>query len=134
VLLYTKANHILSLLRRSMYGCSKEVKKRPYVALVRPHLEYCLPVWNPHLKKDCDKLESAEKPTTKIFLQQKFQIYCSKRKHLLVAWIFCNCQSSEDCTFTLVFSWLRRKGGKESGGEREREQVTKSFLNENKRI
>ena len=56
-----KANRILSLLRRSMYGCSKEVKKRAYVALVRPHLEYCSPVWNPHLKKDCDKLERVQK-------------------------------------------------------------------------
>jgi len=45
-----KANRILSLLRRSMYGCSEEAKKRAYVALVRPHLEYCSPVWNPHLK------------------------------------------------------------------------------------
>jgi len=50
-----KANRILSLLRRSMYGCSEEAKKRAYVALVRPHLEYCSPVWNPHLKKDSDK-------------------------------------------------------------------------------
>ena len=56
-----KANHILSLLRRSMYGCCKEAKKRAYVALVRPHLEYCSPVWNPHLKKDCDKLEMLQK-------------------------------------------------------------------------
>ena len=44
---------------RSMYGCRKEAKKRAYV--VRPHLEYCLPVWNPHLKKDCDKLEKVQK-------------------------------------------------------------------------
>ena len=56
-----KANRILSLLRRSMYGCNKEAKKRAYVALVRPHLEYCSPVWNPHLKKDCDKLEKVQK-------------------------------------------------------------------------
>ena len=44
-----------------MYGCSKEAKKRAYVALVHPHLEYCSPVWNPHLKKDCDKLERVQK-------------------------------------------------------------------------
>ena len=30
----------LSLLRRSMHGCSKEAKKRAYVALARPHLEW----------------------------------------------------------------------------------------------
>ena len=31
-----------------MYGCNKEA--RAYVALVCPHLEYCSPVRNPHLK------------------------------------------------------------------------------------
>ena len=36
-------------------------KKRAYVALVRTLLEYCSPVQNPHLKKDCDKLESMQK-------------------------------------------------------------------------
>ena len=60
-----KANRILSLLKRSMYGCSKEAKKRVYVTLVRPHLEYCSPVWNPHLKKDCDKLERVQKQATR---------------------------------------------------------------------
>ena len=37
----TKANRILNLLRRSMYGCSRSAKHRAYSALVRPHLEYC---------------------------------------------------------------------------------------------
>ena len=44
-----------------MYGCSMEVKKRVCVALVCLHLEYCSPVWNPHLKKDCDELEKVQK-------------------------------------------------------------------------
>ena len=60
VLLPCKVNRILSLLRRSMYGCSMEAKKRAYIALVHPHLEYCSPVWNPHLK-DWDKLVKVQK-------------------------------------------------------------------------
>ena len=39
----------------------KEAKKRAYVALVCPHLEYSLPVWNPCLK-DCNKFEKVQKP------------------------------------------------------------------------
>ena len=31
------------------------------MALVRPHTEYCAPVWNPHLHKDIDMLERIQK-------------------------------------------------------------------------
>ena len=57
-----KANHVLGFLRRSMYGSSKEVKKR---VLVHPRLEYCSYVSNPHLKKDCDKFERVQKWATR---------------------------------------------------------------------
>ena len=30
-----------------------------YVCLIRPHLEYASQVWNPHLLKDINKIESA---------------------------------------------------------------------------
>ena len=53
----TKANGILNLLRRSMYGCSRSSKYQAYSALVRPHLEYCAPIWSPHQLNDCDRLE-----------------------------------------------------------------------------
>ena len=32
-----------------------------YLALVRPHTEYASQVWDPHLQKDIDQLESAQK-------------------------------------------------------------------------
>ncbi len=47
-----RATRTLNLLRRTLYGCSREVKKTSYLALVRPHLEYCAPVWLPHTEKD----------------------------------------------------------------------------------
>jgi len=52
-----RANKVLSLLKRSMNGCSKLAKAKAYTALVRPHLEYCAPVWSPHTKQDCETLE-----------------------------------------------------------------------------
>ena len=43
-----------------------------YVALVRPHLEYAAQVWNPHLAKDINSLESMQKFALRI---------CSKNYH-----------------------------------------------------
>ena len=37
-----------------------------YVALIRPHLEYAVPVWDSHLGKDIDALESVQRFATKI--------------------------------------------------------------------
>ena len=36
----TKANGILTFLRRNLNKCSKEVKEKAYTTLVRPNLEY----------------------------------------------------------------------------------------------
>ena len=56
-----KAFKILNLLRRSMYSCSKTSKMMAFTALVRPHLEYCAPVWSPHYAKDKATLERVQK-------------------------------------------------------------------------
>ena len=47
-----KASHMLNLLKRTMYSCNKTSKKLSVAALVRLHIEYCAPVWNPHCAKD----------------------------------------------------------------------------------
>ena len=40
-----------------LHGCSYEVNRTAYSALVKPHLEYCAPVWSPHTQKDMDLIE-----------------------------------------------------------------------------
>ena len=40
--------------------------KTLYTAFVRLHLEYAVPVWNPHQKKDVLALESVRRLATKI--------------------------------------------------------------------
>ena len=56
-----KATTILNLLRRTMYSCSWNARRRAYVALVRPHLEYCSLVWSPYQQKYIDTLEKVQK-------------------------------------------------------------------------
>ena len=56
-----KATRILNLLRRSMYRCSKSAKERAVSALVRPHLEYVAPVWEPHTITGKAALEKVQK-------------------------------------------------------------------------
>ena len=56
-----KANSILAVLKRNVRVPSQAVKSAAYTALVRPHLEYCSSVWDPHTKKLKDKIEMVQR-------------------------------------------------------------------------
>lgn len=56
-----KAQKILNLLRRHLYGCNPDVKKRAFTALVLPHLEYTSTVWDPYHKQDIQALEKVQR-------------------------------------------------------------------------
>ena len=53
-----KGNQVLGMIRRNItYYKEKSLIVPLYKAILRPHLEYCILTWNPHLKKDIDMLE-----------------------------------------------------------------------------
>ena len=56
-----KAQKILNLLRRHLYGCNPDVKKRAFTSLVLPHLEYTSTVWDPYHKQDIQALEKVQR-------------------------------------------------------------------------
>ena len=56
-----KATRVLNFIKRNLYNCSKEIKSKAYLTLVRPILEYASSVWDPHLIKDSDQIEKVQR-------------------------------------------------------------------------
>ena len=59
-----KGNQMLGMIKRTFVSRSKKVILRLYKTLVRPHLEYCVQAWRPHLKKDVDVIERVQRRAT----------------------------------------------------------------------
>ena len=49
---YIKANRMVGLISRTIKYRNVESLTNLYKSLVRPQLDYCSSVWNPHLNKD----------------------------------------------------------------------------------
>ena len=51
-----KASKVLGFIRRNLHSCTRDLKASAFKALVRPHLEYCSMVWDPHVGDLVDKM------------------------------------------------------------------------------
>ena len=54
------------MIRRNITNKTEEGMMILYKTLVRPVLEYCLPVWRPYYKGDIEKIEKVQKRYTKM--------------------------------------------------------------------
>lgn len=61
-----KANRILGLIRHTFDYLDKSTFLQLYKSLVRPHLEYCNSVWQPHLVKHIKLIENVQRRATKL--------------------------------------------------------------------
>ena len=61
-----KANSLVGLMQRSFEYIDPHVFKQLFKSIVRPHLEYATPVWNPHLKKHISSVENVQRRATRM--------------------------------------------------------------------
>ena len=61
-----KANRVLGLVKRTCRDLKDiDTMKTLYCSLVRPLLEYSCQTWNPHTKRNIDKVEAVQRRATR---------------------------------------------------------------------
>ena len=67
----SKARKLIGVLYRKFYHHSDpQTLLRLYQSLIHPHLKYACSIWDPHLKKNIEMLESVQKFGLKVCLKQ----------------------------------------------------------------
>ena len=77
-----KANKVLGLIKRNFTDRSKETIIPLYKSLVKPQLEYCCPIWNPHYIKDIKLVEGVQHRATKLVRSMENLHYEERLKSL----------------------------------------------------
>ena len=87
------AMKVLSMIR-SFVNISKKLIFL-YKTYVRPHLEYCVPIWSPYHVKDIKILEKVQKRAIKLVRGHNNLPYEQRLRSLDMYSLFCQCQHGE---------------------------------------
>ena len=77
-----KANRVIGIIKRNFMNFDRSVIIKLYKSLVRPHLDYAIPVWRPYLKKDITLLENVQRRMTKLIPNLRHKTYEERLKEL----------------------------------------------------
>jgi hypothetical protein len=77
-----KASSVLGMIRRHFEDLDGDSFLILYKGFVRPHLEYCVQAWSPHLRKDIDLMEKVQRRATKMVRGLKQHSYQRRLKVL----------------------------------------------------
>ena len=66
-----RASRVLGIIKRTVGTSNMNVFTLLYNSLIRPILEYAVPVWPPYLVKDVKILQGVQKRASRIVLNQK---------------------------------------------------------------
>ena len=69
-----RANQSLGFVKRNVKTRSKDIKTKVYKALVRPRLEYCSTLWDPHSKCATQRLEMVQRRSARYVLRRYHNI------------------------------------------------------------
>ena len=67
-----KAASVLGFLKRNLKQCSPKLKERAYQSLVRPKVEYAIPIWNPQQKTQIKQVEQIQRNTARFVKNQPY--------------------------------------------------------------
>ena len=77
-----KGYSVLGMISRTFCNKKKTIMKPLNKSLVRPHLDYCIQAWRPHLIKDINVLERVQRRATRMVEECKGLDYYSWLKAL----------------------------------------------------
>jgi len=84
-----KATQALGVIKRTYKHLNKESFLLAYKSYIRPHLEYCVQLWNPYLIKDIDIIEKVQRRATKLVKNIATLPYDDRLRYLDLYSLYC---------------------------------------------